>query len=276
MPVTDIVAGGPFGLAAGQWTDDTSMALCLATSLVECSRFDLRDQIERYCRWSEEGYLSSTGRCFNIGNTVRRALSHYRATGDPLAGSTDTHSAGNGCIMRLAPVPIFFLPNEDAAIEYSGKSCITTHAATECIEAARLLGAVLVRALAGAERNQALRTGKRLTFTSAKIQAISDGAYLRKHESEIRGSSYVVECLEAALWCFARTESFREAVLGAANLGDDADTTAAVCGQVAGAFYGEARIPQPWLERLTMAPEIRALADRLQLPGEPSPSSGRP
>src|SRR5512135_1536275 len=96
-PITDMVGGGPFGLKPGQWTDDTSMALCLATSLVECAGFDPLDQMQRYCRWEQDGYLSSTGRCFDIGNTVRQALHQFRQTGEPFSGSTHPQSAGNGC-----------------------------------------------------------------------------------------------------------------------------------------------------------------------------------
>jgi ADP-ribosyl-[dinitrogen reductase] hydrolase len=128
-PLADMVGGGPFGLKPGQWTDDTSMALCLATSLVECGGFDPGDQMERYCRWYEEGYLSSTGRCFDIGNTVRSALERFRRDGDPNAGSRDPRSAGNGCIMRLAPVPLFFFPGLDAAEHHAGESSRTTHGA---------------------------------------------------------------------------------------------------------------------------------------------------
>ena len=103
-PLTDMVGGGPFGLRAGEWTDDTSMALCLATSLVERNGFDARDQMERYCRWADQGYLSSTGTCFDIGGTVASALQRFQYTGEPYSGSTNPYSAGNGCIMRLAPI----------------------------------------------------------------------------------------------------------------------------------------------------------------------------
>ena len=106
-PITDMVGGGPFRLKPGQWTDDTSMALCLASSLTERGGFDARDQMERYVRWWREGYWSSTGRCFDIGNTTSAALSRFQKTGDPFAGSTDPHAAGNGSLMRLAPVPLF-------------------------------------------------------------------------------------------------------------------------------------------------------------------------
>lgn len=98
---------------------------------------------------------------------------------------------------------------------------------------------------------------------SNKIQAIARGEYRTKLKEKIRGSGYVVASLEAALWCFDRTDRFEDAVLKAANLGDDADTTAAVCGQIAGAFYGEQGIPPKRLERLVLADEIRDMADRL-------------
>jgi ADP-ribosyl-[dinitrogen reductase] hydrolase len=95
-PITDIVGGGPFGLKPGQWTDDTSMALCLADSLIKKRGFDPKDQMDRYCRWRKEGYLSSTRTCFDIGITVKTALADYLRTGEPFAGSTDPFTAGNG------------------------------------------------------------------------------------------------------------------------------------------------------------------------------------
>lgn len=262
-PLANMVGGGPFGLKPGQWTDDTSMALCLGYSLAECNGFDAHDQMTRYVRWWREGYLSSTGRCFDIGVTVSGALSRFEQTGDPFAGSTDPHKAGNGCIMRLAPVPIFYYPDIDAAAHYAAESARTTHAAPECLDASRLLARVLVRALRGDEKSAVL-LGDSETFTGApKIEAIARGDYRSKREAQIRGSGYVVDCLEAALWSFDRTDTFADAVLLAANLGDDADTTAAVCGQVAGAYYGEAGIPAAWRTQLTMREEIIALADRL-------------
>ncbi|HWP24082.1 MAG TPA: ADP-ribosylglycohydrolase family protein [Candidatus Binatia bacterium] len=262
-PLTDMVGGGPFQLRAGQWTDDTSMALCLATSLVECNGFDGHDQMMRYCQWAETGYWSSTGTCFDIGNTVASALRRFRQTGDPLAGSSDPRSAGNGCIMRLAPIPMFFFPDLDAAERFAAKSSRTTHGAVECIDASRLLGRIICRALSGSSKDE-VALGDSQTFAgSEKIVAIARGAYLEKQESSVRGSGYVVDSLEAAMWCFAHTHSFKEAVLMAANLGDDADTTAAVCGQVAGAYYGAGEIPPVWIERLALHSEITELADRL-------------
>ena len=272
-PLTDMVGGGSFRLEIGQWTDDTSMALCLATSLVEQGGFDAHDQMRRYCRWAEEGYLSSTGFCFDIGGTVAAALRRYRREGNPFAGSADSHSAGNGCIMRLAPVALFAYPDLDAAERLAADSSRTTHGAAECVDACRLLARILVRALGGRPKEEVLLADAAAFAAEPSIMAIARGDYRRKAAAEIRGSGYVVECLEAALWAFACTDSFRDAILAAANLGDDADTTAAVCGQVAGAYYGEPGIPAPWLERLALRAEIARLADRLdQAP--PSGSGG--
>src|SRR5258708_6873694 len=221
-PVSDMVGGGVFELNPGEWTDDTSMALCLASSLTELGRFDPTDQMKRYWKWVDEGYLSSNGRCFDVGNTVYDALERFRETGEPFSGSTDTWSAGNGCIMRLAPVPMFFYPDRQQAIAMSGESARTTHGAAECVEACRLLGGILVRALAGASKATALFDHEVTGLSCATIQAIAWGDYRSKSEAEIAGSGYVVRSLEAALWSFWHGADFRDAILRAANLGDDA------------------------------------------------------
>jgi ADP-ribosyl-[dinitrogen reductase] hydrolase len=262
-PIHDMVGGGPFRLKLGEWTDDTSMALCLATSLLEKNGFDPKDQMDRYCRWWKEGYLSSNGRCFDIGNTVAAALSQYLKTRDPISGSTSPHSAGNGSIMRLAPVPMFYYPDKQTAIRYSAESSRTTHGAAECVDACRLLAAIICRALSGLPKEDVLFAEADSFVGEPKISMIAQGEYRNKSSDRIRGTGYVVESLEAALWCFLQTARFEAAILKAANLGDDADTTAAICGQVAGAYYGESGIPGKWLDRLAMRKEIKELADRL-------------
>ena len=260
--VTDMVGGGPFDLKAGQWTDDTSMALCLATSLLMKSGFDPGDQMDRYWRWYQEGYLSSTGQCFDIGGTVSEALHRFRQTGDAFSGSTAPHKAGNGCLMRLAPVPMFYFPVLEKIVRFAAQSSRTTHGALECIESCRLFAEMLFRALFGLKKNEILFNAS-VRLTAPKIRAIAEAGYRHKQVDQIRGTGYVVECLEAALWCFYQTETFEDAILKAANLGDDADTTAAVCGQIAGAYYGESGIPVQWLDRLFMRAEITGLADDL-------------
>jgi ADP-ribosyl-[dinitrogen reductase] hydrolase len=262
-PVTDMLGGGAFHLKAGQWTDDTSMGLCLATSLVQKHGFDPLDQMQRYLRWYEDGYLSSTGTCFDIGGATSQALQRFRASGEPYSGSTDPFSAGNGSLMRLAPVAMFYAPDENLAAEYAAKSSRTTHAAAECEQACMLFAVMLVKALEGRQKTAILFENSLAGITSKKLQAIAGGAYKDKSVEQIRGSGYVVDSLEAALWCFWKSDSYSEAVLAATNLGDDADTTAAICGQIAGACYGQAGIPAAWLEKLYMRAEISSLAEKL-------------
>lgn len=269
-PLTDIIGGGPFGLEPGEWTDDTSMALCLADSLIKSNGFDPKDQMERYCKWYREGYMSSTRRCFDIGNTVRTALHNFESTGNPISGPTDSRSAGNGSIMRLAPVPLLYANFPEAAIELSGKSSITTHGTKACIDACRYFGGLIVGAVKGASRKELLSPGYRPDGRSwtkedlvEEIFEIAEGRYKYKEPPEIKGTGYVVKSLEAALWAFCHSTSFEDGCLLAVNLGDDADTTGAVYGQIAGAFYGVNDIPDHWLEKISHRELISSLARQL-------------
>ncbi len=259
-PLTDIAGGGPFGLRPGQWTDDTSMALCLAASLIASNGFNAEDQARRYLRWRDQGYMSSNGVCFDIGGTVSGALSRYEASGDPFAGSDHPRSAGNGSIMRLAPVPMFYAADREQAVHFAAESSRTTHGAAECLDACRLLSSMLCAAFEGGSKTSVLHGHDGLALTEPKIAALAEGDYRDKPVADIRGSGYVVESLEAALWCFHHTNSFEDAVLAAANLGDDADTTAAVCGQLAGAYYGIGGIPARWLRKLAGRSMIEQMA----------------
>jgi ADP-ribosyl-[dinitrogen reductase] hydrolase len=266
----EMVGGGPFELAPGEWTDDTSMALCLAESLIEKRGFDPIDQLERYTRWFREGYLTSNGRCFSIGGTIAAALLQFEQARKAYCGSEDPMSAGNGCIMRLAPVPLFYSRKPREAIERSGESSRTTHGAATAVDACRYLGALLIGAIRGSSKEELLSE----CFSplpgywkerplDGKIEEIARGSFKRRNPPEICASGYVVKSLEAALWAFCHSESFREGCLKAINLGFDADTTGAVYGQLAGAFYGESQIPKSWCERLARRQLIESFAERL-------------
>lgn len=269
-PVTGMTGGGTFGLKAGQWTDDTSLALCLAMSLLECGGFDERDQMERYRKWYREGYLSSAGHCFDIGQTVKAALERYERTGNPWAGDTDRRTAGNGSIMRLAPVAMRYAGSPREAVKMAAASSLTTHGAADSVDGCRYLCALLVGALRGESKDVLLGPcyapeegiGRAEPLTAA-IQEVAAGSFARREPPKICGSGYVVRSLEAALWAFHRSETFEEGCLAAANLGDDADTTAAVYGQLAGAYYGVQGIPRDWVEKLAMRELIEATALRL-------------
>lgn len=258
-PLVDMVGGGPFMLAPGQWTDDTSMALCLAESLLTKNGFDAKDQMGRYLNWWQWGYMSSTGQCFDIGNTVRQALLKYQQTNQPFAGSIAPETAGNGSLMRLAPVVIFYYPSEQDIAKFTVASSCTTHSAPEATECCRLLGELIAKALSGKPKTEILGASQTI-FSEEKVRSIAAGEYMSKTREQIAGTGYSVASLEAALWCFSRSDSFESAILEAANLGDDADTTAAITGQLAGAFYGESGIPSQWLEKLHMRAEIKDMA----------------
>ena len=171
-------------------------------------------------------------------------------------------SAGNGSLMRLVPVVLFYFPDARKIQSFAADSSRTTHAAPEAIECCQLLAGLIARALEGASKAE-LRQLPFASFSQSKVAAIAHGEYLVLSETDIRGNGYSVQSLEAALWCFWHTGSYKEAVLRAANLGDDADTTAAIVGQLAGAWYGVDAIPPAWREKVTMGEAIVALADRL-------------
>lgn len=260
-PLTDMVGGGPFDLVAGQWTDDTSMALCLAQSLLFRHGFDPRDQMNRYANWYLHGYMSSTGTCFDIGATVRGALERYLDIGDPYSGSTEPRTAGNGSIMRLAPVAMRYA-HDPLLADHAANSARTTHGAAEAVDATRLFALQLRAALLGRDKPHVL-AGAGYIPQTPRLRELLDTDLHQVHAQQIHGTGYVIESLRAALWCFATTTSYHDAVLAAANLGDDADTTAAICGQLAGAWYGWESIPRPWRERLFDHDAIVTMADAL-------------
>jgi ADP-ribosyl-[dinitrogen reductase] hydrolase len=239
----------------------------MASSLIEKQTFDPEDQMQKYLKWAEDGYLSCKDYCFGMGKTVFQALVRYKKTGAPYSGNTDPKSAGNGCVMRLAPVVLFYYPDHQSVIHFSGESSKTTHGAIECIDACRLFGNILFKSLNGHTKSEVLSVDPFFESPGnglcSNILKIANGDYKSKSSTDISGSGYVVESLEAALWCFYSTETYKEAVLNAVNLGQDADTTAAICGQLAGAYYGIDGIPNEWIEKIAMNEKILKFSDAL-------------
>lgn len=259
--VTGFRAGGPHRLEAGEWTDDTSMALALADSIARAG-WDLNDQARRYVDWRENGTYSVNGRCFDIGITTASALNRFGQTQDAqTSGNPGEHASGNGSIMRLAPVPIHFaylFPDRlDELVKRAVESSLPTHASPQCQSACAYFAVVLAGLVHGLERDLVLAADweplKRLQGIISfhpEIAKVARGSFRVADGDGIQGSGYVVKSLEAALWAFHDARDFREAVLRAVNLGDDADTTGAVCGQLAGAYWGESGIPSEWLTGL--------------------------
>ena len=260
-PLNGMVGGGPFGLQPGQWTDDTAMALALAASLLRHPELSESDLMERFSLWQTRGDYSCIGKCFDVGFTVSKALQRYRATGEPIAGSTDPMSAGNGSLMRLAPVAVRFWNKPELLTSIAARQSLTTHGAAEAVSACVAYAQLLSEAIAGEARSVVMR--RRNEALSGKVKAILGGSWRGMARDKIRSSGYVADSLEAALWSVGRTGDFRSAVLTAANLGEDADTTTAIAGQLAGAIYGISGIPAKWLDMLAWQPIIRSMAERL-------------
>lgn len=211
----------------------------------------------------ETGEYSCTGTCFDIGMTTCSALQRFKRTGQPFAGSTDPRSAGNGSLMRLAPVAIHHWNDRATLRDVAVRQSRTTHGAPEAVDACVAFAEVLADAIAGYPRSQVLRV--RDYPYAGRIGEIMAGSWRRKRRSEIDSSGYVAHSLEAALWCVGRTSSFADAVLLAANLGGDADTTAAITGQLAGALYGAGGIPDKWLDKLAWRERIVAMLGELPI-----------
>jgi ADP-ribosyl-[dinitrogen reductase] hydrolase len=254
-PVTGYRSGGPHGLNAGEWTDDTSMALALADSIAEVG-WDLNDQAQRYVQWWKTGKYSVNGTCFDIGITTRAALSNFLADNKALtSGDRSDRASGNDSIMRLAPVPIRFghlyADQLDELSRLAEESSLPTHASEQCVSACRYLATVLAALINGEERENVLSPDwkplQRLNEIKPLhplVQKIAEVSYRQKQPPEIEGSGWVIKSLEASLRAFHDADSFDEAVLKAVNLGDDADTTGAICGQLAGAYWGESGISE--------------------------------
>lgn len=268
--VKDLLGGGVFNLPAGKWTDDTSMALCLADSLIEKKGFDAFDQLEKYLKWFKRGYNSSTNSCFDIGIATQTALDTFEKSGQPYCGDPHRDSAGNGSIMRLAPIPIFYQNNIFALLKYAALSSQTTHAAPQCIDACKYMACLIAAAINGMNKEELLSENFLLTFAGLQpndmdftILEILMGSFKTKRPPQIIGSGYVVKTLEAALWAFYETNDFESGALKVVNLGHDADTTGAVYGQIAGAYYGFKGIPQKWLTKIYRVQDMQIIVEHL-------------
>lgn len=250
----DMVPGGPHHLQRGQWTDDTAMALALADSLIAVAELDTADLMRRFLEWRDTGAYSCTDVCFDIGNQTSAALDRFRREGDPLAGSTDPQASGNGALMRLAPVSIRHWRDRNGLLRVADLQTRTTHGSPPTIKASRTFAQLLADAIAGTPLAEIL---------AGPVADGIEGGWRGLHRDAIAGTGWVVRSLQAAVWAVSRTTNFRAAVLLAANLGEDADTTAAIAGQLAGAIYGAAGIPAEWLAVLAWRERLEDTAGRL-------------
>lgn len=259
--IYDMVGGGPFNLKAGEWTDDTSMALCLVETYIEKNCCDMDFFREKLISWYKTGHNSSNGVCFDIGNTTRYALEQVIKHGPDWLGNNSPETAGNAALIRHAPVAIFrrksFIDGwRDASIQ-----SMSTHCAPESIDCCQYINVILHYLLNGFGKNEAFSPHK-IPFL-VRVLIINAGEYKEKHRDQIRSSGYVIDTLEAALWAVWHTDNFKDAILLAANLADDADSVAATAGQLAGALYGLSGIPAEWVDKIVDKDRILSMAEEL-------------
>jgi ADP-ribosyl-[dinitrogen reductase] hydrolase len=245
-PVTDYSFSYVWQIPPGYWTDDTSMALCLADNILARNIVDPQDLLERFARWYQHGENSATGRCFDIGNTTRSNIVRFLRDKKYSPAPNNAYQSGNGGIMRLAPVAIRWWYNTAMAEQMAELQSKTTHGSDECVNCAVELANMLSRAIQG----QPL--ARQLAIQLGNIDP-----------QVIRNSGRARDTLLAAQWAVATTSSFEEAVLKAVNLGGDADTIGAVAGQIAGACYGMEEIPQRWQDGLFQSERFVDLAQQL-------------
>jgi ADP-ribosyl-[dinitrogen reductase] hydrolase len=260
------LAIGEAQAGTGEWAEATAMALCLAQSLAQqlqpAPGLDQYDFMERLQRWMSEGENTVGGACVGIGATTRAAIERFAESDEPAQGLADGASAGNGSLIRLAPVAIACAGQPGLGRMLAVKQSRTTHGTLECLDACELFVAQLIDALDGAEKAQATRP--RVMQLSTRSLALAGGEWKGKTREQIRSSAYVVDTLEAALWAVWTTENFRDAVLLARSLGGDATSAVgAVTGQLAGALYGAAALPAEWLSSLSRAGQLRETASGL-------------
>lgn len=249
VPVTYYRAGGPFNLKSGYWTDDTSMALCLADSILARGNIDEQDIMERFCRWYQLGENSSTGICFDIGNTTLTSLKRFMATKKYEPAPEYVWESGNGGIMRQAPVMVRWFHDRDILDKKTRRQSMTTHGSQMALDRAAELGDLCGAAIRGEDIMPGLRA-------------------FANQLTRVPNTGYVLDTMVAAKWAVGSTNSFEEAVLAAVNLGGDSDTIGAVAGQIAGAIHGLDGIPRKWIDGLHDHERLLDIAEQLFAAGE--------
>ncbi|WP_172194972.1 ADP-ribosylglycohydrolase family protein [Saccharibacillus qingshengii] len=271
-PVTDMFGYGTYNQPPGTWSDDSTMMWCTVESLALQKECDTEDMAGRFVRWLTSGYMTPHGELFDIGNATREALERYRteAVWARFAGLERESSNGNGSLMRILPMAFYVRGMEAAERErLVAEVSSITHRHPRSILACQIYVEIALRLLDGRSAGQAcLEAAAAVRERHADhpeletFERVWNGSLAALKREDIRSSGYVVDTLEAALWCLLTTSSYREAALKAVNLGEDTDTTGAVVGGLAGILYGEAGIPAEWISQLAKLNELRALGGR--------------
>ena len=268
-PITDITEYGTYNMPMGCWSDDTTMALCALDVLAD-GEVDYDRIMKNFCEWYEAGEFTPTGVLFDIGGSCSRAISNYLHYGTPAlkCGGKDEYSNGNGSLMRIYPFVLYahyhgLSDKELLRLIKDGSSL--THAHALSVNSCTVYSFILRELLRAPSRDSVpvgIEAARKAVGKCAPLDRVLDGSIITADESSVKGDGYVVHSLEASVWCLMNTDSYRECVLRAVNLGDDTDTTAAIAGSLAGALYGCEAIPQHWLAPLKRADFIDEMCIR--------------
>lgn len=277
-PVVGMREYGTHNQPKGTWSDDSSLALCLAESL--CNGYNLNDIADKFIRWYYDGYCTPYGRVFDVGITTARAISNLQSGIKPnLAGMDRERDNGNGSLMRILPlVPYILNMEEEDRFRIIGEVSSLTHrhprSILACIAlcefAIQYIDLQAVERAYQAMQQTILQLLKKEMFIEEDIPferliGLSYEEFKAIELKDIRSTGYVIDTLEASLWCVFNTTNYKDAVLKAVNLGDDTDTVGAITGGLAGIIYGYDTIPSEWLEVLVRKDGIIELADRLDV-----------
>lgn len=268
-PPTDLLPSATHNTPAGTWTDDTSLFLCLTASLLCQGGFDAKDQMTRYEAWLHHGYLSAMDQAFGSGRTTRRAIAQFTRSGNPYSGSSELRDSGNGSLSRSSAIALYYANDPERALHYAAESSRTTHASPLCLDACRYFTALLLGALAGTPHDTLLQArydpfpGCWKSPLHPEIEAVAQGSFRLRSPPDIRGTGYVVQSLEAALWAVHEAKSFQDACQRAVHLYEDADSTGALAGALAGTLWGVEAIPSRWTETLRHTNGLLRFADAL-------------
>ena len=275
-PVSDMFGFGTHHQPEGTWSDDSSLAFCLAESL--CSGFDLNDIAKNFVRWYSADLWTPHGEVFDIGIATRSAILNIAKGHQPdLCGGFEEKDNGNGSLMRILPLVFYLQKEKDIEIIYQKVKQVSsiTHAHFRSVFSCFIYVVYCLEILKGKEKFEAYREMQRILlkfledkkYNEFEIQLfdrILKNDISTYPEINIHSSGYVLDSLQASFWCFLNFETYEETVLKAVNLGEDTDTTGAIAGGLAGIYYGIENIPKKWIEKLVKSNEIKDLAERLE------------
>ena len=274
-PVTDMMGYGTYNMPPGTFSDDSSMMFCLAESL--CNGYNVNDIAEKFQMWMHEGYWTADGEVFDVGISTRKAINRLRVVKNPTeAGSTAESDNGNGSLMRILPLAIFTKDlSIDERCEIVKEVSSITHAHNRSVLACIYYIEFALNVLDSENLEEAyLNTNfwLKLFLEENEIyknefqyfERILSGKLIDLKEDEINSTGYVMDSLEASIWCLLHTDSYKNCVLKAVNLGHDTDTIACIAGGIAGIYYDVETIPTNWIEQLARVDDILHLAAQLE------------